>query len=115
MKTRERLYALLEVKRKLTVYEKSLMWMIGNVSHGDFIHHLIELRDAGLIMEENNGDAIINRERSITDDGIRYLLKIKKLYVKNLVIKCLKWFALTLLTSFVLYSASLMWKYLLGD
>ena len=84
---RGRLYTLLKMKHELTVYEKFLMWVIGDISHEDYIHHLIELRDAGLIDEENNGDAIINRKRSITEDGLQCLFELKRLYLKELWLK----------------------------
>lgn len=82
-----KLYTLLKMKYKHTVYEKFLMWMIGDISHEDYIHHLIELRNAGLIDEENNGDAIINRKRSITEDGLQCLFELKRLYLKELWLK----------------------------
>lgn len=87
MTIRGKLYTLLKLKHKLTVYEKFLMWMIGGISHEDYIHHLIELKDAGFIDEENNGDAIINRKRSITENGLQYLSELKRLYLKELWLK----------------------------
>lgn len=82
-----KLYTLLKMKYKHTVYEKFLMWMIGDISHEDYIRYLIELRDAGFIKEVNNGDAIINRKRSITEDGLQYLSELKRLYLRGLWLK----------------------------
>ena len=82
-----KLYTLLKMKYKHTVYEKFLMWMIGDISHEDYIRYLIELRDAGFIKEVNNGDAIINRKRSITEDGLQCLFELKRLYLKELWLK----------------------------
>lgn len=67
------------------------MWVIKDVSDNEYVGCLIELRDTKLIHEDYNGDAILNRVRYLTVSGYEYLEQLKKLYLKELLIKLLKW------------------------
>lgn len=84
-----KLYTLLKVESDygLTTMEKLLWWMVEDTTHEEYIRNLIELRDAGYIHEDNDGNAIIGRNRYLTEKGRGYLQKIKMLYLKELWLK----------------------------
>ena len=71
----------------LSLNEKVLLWLIGEVKLNDYIGSLIELRDSGCIYEENSNEPIICRKRYITEKGYKYLPTLKRLYLKDLWIK----------------------------
>lgn len=99
-----KLYTLLKVKSDygLSVTEKLLWWIVKDVKHDDYIRNLIELRDAGFIHEDNGGNAISYRNRYLTEKGRIYLLKIKRLYLRELWLnirwKVIAWVIPVLLT-----------------
>ena len=84
-----KLYTMLKVKSEygLSGIEKLLWWMVEDTSHEEYIRNLIELRDAGYIHEDKNGNAIINRNRYLTKEGREYLPKVKRLYIRGLWLK----------------------------
>lgn len=86
---KSRLYTMLKVKSDygLTYTEKLLWWIIEDTTHEEYIRDLIELRDAGHIHEDNDGNAVAYRNHYITEKGREYLSKIKRLYLKELWIK----------------------------
>lgn len=81
-----RLYTMLKLKSDygLSGIEKLLWWMVEDTSHEEYIRNLIELRDAGYIHEDKNGNAIFYRNRYLTENGRKYLLKVKKSYLNEL-------------------------------
>ena len=88
-----KLYTMLKVKSDygLSLNEKVLLWLIGEVKLNDYIGSLIDLRDSRCIHEINKGEAVAYRTRYLTEKGYRYLSDLKKLYLKELIIKFLKW------------------------
>jgi hypothetical protein len=84
-----KLYTMLKVKSDygLTSIEKMLYWMIGDTSHEEYIRSLIDLRDAGHIYEDNDGNPITYRNHYLTEKGYAYLPKVKRLYLKELWMK----------------------------
>ena len=86
---RGRLYTLLRIKSEYGLsYKERLLWMlVESTAHDEYIRHLIELRDAGYIYEENDGSAISYRNRYLTNRGREYLPIVKRLYLKGLWIK----------------------------
>ena len=84
-----RLYTLLKIKAEygLSITEWLFWTLVEDTSHEDYIRNLIELRDAGYIHEDNNGDALSYRNRYLTDCGREYLQSVKRLYLNELWIK----------------------------
>ena len=84
-----KLYTMLKVKSDygLTSIEKMLYWMVGDTSHEEYIRSLIDLRDAGHIYEDNDGNPITYRNHYLTEKGYMYLPKVKRLYLKELWLK----------------------------
>lgn len=82
-------YTMLKVKSEygLTSIEKMLYWMIGDTSLEEYIRSLIDLRDAGHIYEDNDGNPITYRNHYLTEKGYAYLPKVKRLYLKELWLK----------------------------
>lgn len=81
-----RLYTMLKVKSDygLSSAEKVLWWMVKDTTHERYIRNLIDLRDAGYVHEDNDGNAIAYRNRYLTENGRKYLSKVKKLYLSEL-------------------------------
>lgn len=88
-----KLYTLLKVKSDygLTTTEKLLWWLVEDATHEEYVRNLIELRDAGLIHEDNDGKSLVKRNRYLTEKGRKYLSELKRLYLKELLLKGLKW------------------------
>lgn len=99
-----RLYTLLKIKAEygLSITERILWMLVEDTTHEEYIRNLIELRDAGYVYENNDGDAISYRNRYLTDYGREYLQSVKRLYLKELRIKnrwkFLGWLISTLLS-----------------
>lgn len=90
---KERIYTLLKVESDygLSVLEKMFWQAVDGITHEAYIRNLIELRDAGYIHEDNDGNSIIYRNRYLTEKGRKYLSELKMLYLRELSLRCLKW------------------------
>lgn len=84
-----KLYTLLKVKSDygLTTTEKLLWWLVEDATHEEYVRNLIELRDAGLIHEDNDGNSLVKRNRYLTEKGRANLPKLKRLYLNGLWLK----------------------------